>query len=201
MRLPSYKAAAPLAAEATEDLGFLRLSGAYREAPSISLDYAIAEKADNLRCVPLNTPWSDVGSWSALWSLLEKDDAGNVALGEGEILLEETSGSLAYSNHACVAVVGLKDVVVSATEDAVLVISKEYAESVKSIVEHLKRNGGAHTLDHVAGVPALGLVSGAQPRRPLSSEMHHGEAGRNIVAAKPLSSLRALGRGQRARWR
>jgi len=136
-------------AEATEDLGFLRLAGVYKDAPSISLDYAVAEKADNLRCVPLNTPWSDVGSWSSLWSLLEKDDAGNVILGDGEILLEETSGSLAYSNHAFVAVVGLKDVVVSATEDAVLVISKEYAESVKEIVEHLKRNGQTHTLDHL----------------------------------------------------
>jgi mannose-1-phosphate guanylyltransferase / mannose-6-phosphate isomerase len=136
-------------AEATEDLGFLRLSGAYKEAPSISLDYAIAEKADNLRCVPLDTPWSDVGSWSALWNLLEKDDAGNVVLGDGEILLEETSGSLAYSNQAFLAVVGLKDVVVSATEDAVLVISKEYAESVKQIVEHLKSNGRTHTIDHL----------------------------------------------------
>ena len=72
-----------------------------------------------------------MGSWSALWDLLEKDNAGNVILGDGEVLLDETSGSLAYSNHALVAVVGLKDVVVSATEDAVLVISKEYAESVK----------------------------------------------------------------------
>ena len=136
-------------AEANEDLTFLRLGDAYNDAPSISLDYAVAEKADNLRCVPLDTPWSDVGSWSALWSLLEKDDVGNVVIGDGEVLLEETSGSLAYSNHALIAVVGMKDVVVSATEDAVLVMSKEYAESVKNIVEHLKRNGRAHTRDHL----------------------------------------------------
>ena len=136
-------------AEANGDLGSLRLSGAYKEAPSISLDCAVAEKADNLCCVPLQTPWSDVGSWSALWDLLEKDDAGNVILGEGEVLLDQTSGSLAYSDHALVAVVGLKDVVISATEDAVLVTSREYAESVKEIVEHLKRNGHAQTLDHL----------------------------------------------------
>jgi mannose-1-phosphate guanylyltransferase/mannose-6-phosphate isomerase len=109
----------------------------------------VAEKADNLRCVPLGTPWSDVGSWSALWSLLEKDDAGNVILGEGKILLEDTSDSLAYSSNAFVAIAGLKDVIVSATEDAVLVISKEYAESVKGIVEHLKSNGGTHAVDHL----------------------------------------------------
>ena len=135
--------------EANEDLSFLKLGDVYRETPSISLDYAIAEKAANLRCVPLNAPWSDVGSWSALWDVLEKDDAGNVILGEGEVLLEDTSGSLAHSQHALLAVVGLKDVVVSATEDAVLVISKEYAEAVKTIVEHLKHNGRAHTLDHL----------------------------------------------------
>lgn len=135
-------------AEAKEDLGFLRLNGAYEMTPAISLDYAVAEKADNMRCVPLNTPWSDVGSWSALWSLLEKDNANNVVLGDGEVLLEETSGSLAYSDHACVALVGLKDIIVVATEDAVLVAAKEYAESVKRIVEHLKGNGRSHALHH-----------------------------------------------------
>jgi mannose-1-phosphate guanylyltransferase / mannose-6-phosphate isomerase len=136
-------------AEASKDLGSVRLSSTYNEAPSISLDYAVAEKADTLHCVPLNTSWSDVGSWSGLWELLEKDHVGNVILGSGEVLFDETRNSLAYTNHALVAVIGLKDVVVSATEDAVLVISKEYAESVKKIVEHLKRNGRGQTLDHL----------------------------------------------------
>ena len=87
-------------AEATEEFGFLKLNGDYSNSPSVSLDYAVVEKASDLRCVPLNTPWSDIGSWSALWSLLEKDDTGNVVLGDGEILLEGTTGSLAYSNNA-----------------------------------------------------------------------------------------------------
>ncbi|MGH6824180.1 mannose-1-phosphate guanylyltransferase/mannose-6-phosphate isomerase [Methyloceanibacter sp.] len=134
--------------EATDDLGFLRLNGSYAKAPAISLDYAVAEKAGNMQCVPLNTPWSDMGSWSSLWGLLEKDSTGNVALGEGEIVLEQTSNSLAYSDHACVALVGVSDTIVVATEDAVLVVSKEYAESVKTIVEHLKGNGRSHTLHH-----------------------------------------------------
>jgi len=132
-----------------EDLGFLRLGPIYKEVPSVSLDNAVAEKADNLRCVPLGTPWSDVGSWSALWRLLEKDDAGNVAIGDGEVLFEEAQDSLAYSSTAAVAIIGLRDVVVSATEDAVLVVSKEYAESVKTIVAHLKANGALHTVDHL----------------------------------------------------
>ena len=99
--------------------------------------------------MPLATPWSDIGSWSTLWNLLEKDDAGNVILGDGAILFEKTRGSLAYTDHAFVAIVGLENVVVSVTEDAVLVISKEYAELVKSIVEHLKRNGRTHAVDHL----------------------------------------------------
>jgi mannose-1-phosphate guanylyltransferase/mannose-6-phosphate isomerase len=126
----------------------LRLNGAYAKAPAISLDYAVAEKADNIHCVPLNTRWSDVGSWSAVWKIGDKDSTGNVVLGEGEVLLEQTTGSLAYSDRACVAIVGLKDVVVAATDDAVLVASKEHAEEVKKIVDHLKGNGRAHAFEH-----------------------------------------------------
>ena len=134
--------------EVKQDMGFLRLNGAYAKALAISLDCAVAEKADNICCVPLNTPWSDVGSWVAVWGLSEKDGADNVVLGEGEVLLEQTRGSLAYSDHACVALVGLQNVVVVATDDAVLVASKEHAEEVKRIVDHLKRNGRAHAFEH-----------------------------------------------------
>jgi mannose-1-phosphate guanylyltransferase/mannose-6-phosphate isomerase len=134
--------------DAVEDLDFLRLGAAYAEAHAISLDYAIAEKTSDLRCVPLATQWSDLGSWSAVWSLMPKDDAGNVVHGEGEVMLADTKGSYAYSDHGCVALVGVENVVVVATEDAVLVASKEHAEAVKGIVERMKANGGAHALYH-----------------------------------------------------
>jgi mannose-1-phosphate guanylyltransferase/mannose-6-phosphate isomerase len=133
---------------AVEDLDFLRLDNAYAEAPAISLDYGIAEKTSNMRCVPLATAWSDVGSWSAVWSLMPKDDAGNVLHGEGEVMLADTRGSYAYSDHGCVALLGVENVVVVQTEDAVLVASKEQAEAVKGIVDRLKANGGAHALYH-----------------------------------------------------
>jgi mannose-1-phosphate guanylyltransferase/mannose-6-phosphate isomerase len=80
--------------EAIEDLGFLVLGKSYANAPSISLDYAIVEKADNLACVRLGTDWSDVGSWQAIADALPKDAAGNSAQGDGEILFEATKGSL-----------------------------------------------------------------------------------------------------------
>ena len=67
-----------------EDLDFRVLDEVYAEAPAISLDYAIAEKADKIACVPLDTPWSDVGSWSEIWNLMEKDQSGNVVQGEGK---------------------------------------------------------------------------------------------------------------------
>jgi mannose-1-phosphate guanylyltransferase/mannose-6-phosphate isomerase len=135
-------------ADASEDLGFRVLNGSYRTAPAISLDYAIAEKADNMICVPLATPWSDVGSWSALWEVLGKDLSGNVTCGGGEIILQDTSGSFAYSDHACVTLVGVEDLVVVATQDAVLVAAKQEAEQIKRVVDHLKRNGHGLARQH-----------------------------------------------------
>jgi mannose-1-phosphate guanylyltransferase/mannose-6-phosphate isomerase len=133
---------------ATEDLTFRVLGDAYAEAPTVSLDYAIAEKAGNLRCVPLKTPWSDVGSWDALWSFMDKDGAGNVVKGEGHVILEETRNSFAFSDHACVALVGVENLVVVAMEDAVLVAARDQVEEIKRVVDHLKGNGGALALQH-----------------------------------------------------
>lgn len=135
-------------AGATSDLAFKILGEAYAQAPTISLDYAIAEKASNIACVPLLTPWSDIGSWSALWTFMDKDEAGNVTQGSGKVILDSTQNSFAYSDEACVALLGVKDVVVVVTDDAVLVASKDYAEEVKNIVEHLKGNGSSHALQH-----------------------------------------------------
>jgi mannose-1-phosphate guanylyltransferase/mannose-6-phosphate isomerase len=134
--------------EAKQDLGFRVLGTTYTDAPNISLDYAIAEKATDMVCVPLTTPWSDVGSWSALWNFMDKDARGNVACGEGEIILEATEDSLAYSDHACLALVGVEGLAVVATQDAVLVTSKENAERIKLVVDYLKGNGHDLAVHH-----------------------------------------------------
>ena len=135
-------------AEATEDLGFKVLNGSYREVPDISLDYAIAEKASNMVCITLKTPWCDVGSWSAMWSFMEKDPSGNVTCGEGEIILEEARDSLAYSDYACIALVGVENLVVVAMQDAVLVAAKEHTEQIKRVVDYLKGNGYDLAMQH-----------------------------------------------------
>jgi mannose-1-phosphate guanylyltransferase/mannose-6-phosphate isomerase len=134
--------------EVTTDLGFRQLGQSYQRAPSISLDYAIMERANNIVCVPLSTSWSDVGSWSELWNFLEKDSQGNVARGEGKVVIENARGNYAYSDHACVALVGVEDLVVVAMGDAVLVASKDSAEAIKSLVDHLKGNGQDIALQH-----------------------------------------------------
>ncbi|MGD0532145.1 MAG: mannose-1-phosphate guanylyltransferase/mannose-6-phosphate isomerase [Methyloceanibacter sp.] len=134
--------------EAVKDLGFLALGQSYTQAPAISLDYAVAEKADKLVCVPLNTPWSDVGSWSEIWNFMEKDEVGNAVQGEGKIILENSSNSLAYSDRMCVALVGVDNLVVVAMGDAVLVASKDHAEAIKTLVNNLKGNGQDIALQH-----------------------------------------------------
>jgi len=134
--------------DATMDLGFRVLDGSYSTAPAVSLDYAVAEKAPNMICVPLETPWSDLGSWSALWNVLEKDARGNVSCGDGEVILHNTRDSFAYSDQACITLVGVEDLVVVATQDAVLVAAKREAEQIKQVVEYLKSNGRGLALQH-----------------------------------------------------
>jgi mannose-1-phosphate guanylyltransferase / mannose-6-phosphate isomerase len=133
---------------AVEDLNFLVLGNQYCKAQAISLDYAIVEKADNIGCVPLNTAWSDVGSWSELWNFLEKDLNGNVVQGDGQTVLSGASNNFAYSTGACVALVGVSDLVVVAMDDAVLVASKDNAEAIKNLVNDLKVNDQDLVLRH-----------------------------------------------------
>jgi mannose-1-phosphate guanylyltransferase / mannose-6-phosphate isomerase len=126
---------------AVEDLDFRLLDDVYAEAPATSLDYAIAEKTGNIACVPLDTPWSDVGSWSEIWNFMAKDQSGNVVQGDGKIILTNSSNSLAYSDRACVALVGVDNLVVVAMGDVVLVAAKDQAETIKTVVNDLKGNG------------------------------------------------------------
>jgi mannose-1-phosphate guanylyltransferase/mannose-6-phosphate isomerase len=96
--------------------------------------------------VPADLRWSDVGSWSALWDLGEKDASGNVAV--GDVLLEGSSHCYARSDGILTAVVGLKDAVVVVTEDAVLAMHRDRAQDVKKIVERLKKAGRPEAVMH-----------------------------------------------------
>ena len=132
---------------AGRDLDFIRLEAdAFRASPNISLDYAVAERTHRIAVVPADMRWSDVGSWSALWELGDKDASGNVAF--GDVLLEGSSHCYARSDGIMTAVVGLTDVVVVVTEDAVLAMHRDRAQDVKKVVDRLKAAGRHEAVAH-----------------------------------------------------
>jgi mannose-1-phosphate guanylyltransferase / mannose-6-phosphate isomerase len=139
---PAVLAAARDALEgAVRDLDFVRLdAAAFAQAPKTSIDYAVMERTRLAGVLPVSFAWSDVGTWDAVWSVLDQDAAGNAVRGRVELI--ETRGSLVHSEGEQVtAVVGLEDVVVVSTPDAVLVTSKAKAGQVKDLVGVLRAKG------------------------------------------------------------
>ena len=127
-------------ASRTADLDFIRLgASAFESSPDISIDYAIAEKTDKAVVVPAAIGWSDVGSWAALAEIAPKDASGNVTI--GAVVLEDSQNSYARSDGTITALLGVKDLVVVSTQDAVLVAHKDSAQDVKKVVDRLKREG------------------------------------------------------------
>jgi mannose-1-phosphate guanylyltransferase/mannose-6-phosphate isomerase len=126
-------------AEAAADLDFLRLGPSFATAPSVSIDYAVMERTESAAVVPASFGWTDVGSWWSLWEIGDKDPSGNVT--SGDVLLEDTAGSYVRSAGPLVTTIGVKDLIVVATEDAVLVVPRGRDQDVKTVVERLKRNG------------------------------------------------------------
>ncbi|HEA3090957.1 TPA: mannose-1-phosphate guanylyltransferase/mannose-6-phosphate isomerase [Aeromonas salmonicida] len=132
---------------AQDDLDFIRLDpDAFAACPDNSIDYAVMEKTANAVVMPLDASWSDVGSWSALWEVSEKDAQGNVL--QGDVLTEQTHNSFIYAQHRLIATVGLDDVVVVETKDAVLVTHKDRVQDIKGIVNQLKAANRPEQLQH-----------------------------------------------------
>jgi mannose-1-phosphate guanylyltransferase / mannose-6-phosphate isomerase len=130
-----------------QDLDFIRLDPqAFAASPSISLDYAVAERTTRAAVVPADLGWSDVGSWGALWELGAKDGGGNVAV--GDVLLEKAKDCYVRSDGILTAVVGLSDAVVVVTEDAVLAMHRDDAQDVKKVVDRLRAAGRHEAVAH-----------------------------------------------------
>jgi mannose-1-phosphate guanylyltransferase / mannose-6-phosphate isomerase len=126
--------------KAVTDLDFLRLdSEAFCASPSDSIDYAVMEKTRKAALVPLNAGWNDVGSWSALWDVQERDDAGNVK--RGDVLIHDVKNSYIQATSRLVTAVGLDGCIIVETADAVLVASRDHVQDVKVLVEELKKRG------------------------------------------------------------
>lgn len=138
---PEVLAAAQAALAAAEDQdGRLRPDGtAFAAAPSISIDHALLEKADRVAVVPLDAGWSDIGSWDALHEVGAKDEAGNVT--QGQAAAVGSTGCLIRSEGPVVTAVGVEDLIIVATRDAVLVMPRGQSQRVREAVEMLKAEG------------------------------------------------------------
>jgi mannose-1-phosphate guanylyltransferase/mannose-6-phosphate isomerase len=154
------KAAAAAVGAMTRDLDFQRLPAeAFAQAPKKSIDYAVMERTERAAVVPVDCGWSDVGSWSAVWDVLDHDADGNSAT--GSVVFRDSRNSLAHSGEAMLtAVVGMDDVIVVTTPDAVLVTSRNKAEQVKDLVEELKAQSREQAVSHLRVYRPWGYYEG-----------------------------------------
>jgi mannose-1-phosphate guanylyltransferase/mannose-6-phosphate isomerase len=172
-------------ADAHEDLGFLRLGReAFAKAPAISIDYAVMERTSSAAVLPIDIGWSDVGSWSSLWELSTRDADGNAV--RGDAMLQDTTGTYVHSERALVATLGVKDLVIVDTPDALLVADRARAQEVSGIVARLKQAGRKEQAQHLRSYRPWGYFEtlSLEPRfqvkllhvKPggvLSMQMHH----------------------------
>ena len=129
------------------DLDFIRVDApSFNDCPDDSIDYAVMEHTDKAIVIGMDAKWNDVGSWSAIWEVSDKDEYENATC--GDVLMEHTSNSYVYSQSKLVATVGVDNLVIVETKDAVLVANKDSVQDVKGIVNQLKEQGRTEYLQH-----------------------------------------------------
>jgi len=130
-----------------KDLDFLRIDEkAFATCPKNSIDYAVMEKTKKAMVVPLDAGWNDIGSWASLHDVCPKDENKNCVT--GDVLTEDIENCLVRSESRLVAAAGLKDVIIVETKDAVLVIHKDRAQNIKTLVEKLEAEGKSEHINH-----------------------------------------------------
>lgn len=181
-------------AAAQRDPDFVRVDkDAFSACPSDSIDYAVMEKTVDATVVPLDAGWSDVGSWSALWEVSPQDSAGNAH--RGDVVAIDCRNTYAYGQRL-IAMVGLEDVVVVETDDAIMVGHRDRVQKVKDVVGHLKQNGRTHATWHRKVYRPWGAYDSidqgerfqvkritVKPGGTLSLQMHHHRAEHWIVVS------------------
>jgi mannose-1-phosphate guanylyltransferase/mannose-6-phosphate isomerase len=179
--------------KAHRDLTFTRLDEAeFARSPSISIDHAIMEHTRSAAVVPVEMGWNDIGSWAALWEIGERDERGNVT--SGDVRMHEVENSYIRSEKRLVTAVGVQDLVIVETDDAVLVAPRDRAQDVKEIVAGLDREGRAESQFHARVYRPWGYYEGVaegnrfqvkqisvKPGEKLSLQMHHHRAEHWIV--------------------
>tara|TARA_B100000470_G_scaffold121457_1_gene93753 strand:- start:48 stop:1457 length:1410 start_codon:yes stop_codon:yes gene_type:complete len=178
-----------------EDLDFIRVDhDIFATCPDDSIDYSVMEKTDSAAMVPLDAGWSDVGSWTSLWETSEKDKNGNVCI--GDTILENTTNSYVNAEERLISVIGLENVIVVETKDAVMVASKDDSQSIKHVVNQLKAEkrpefefhrevfrpwGSYDSIDSGARFQVKRIT--VKPSEKLSVQMHHHRAEHWIVVS------------------
>jgi mannose-1-phosphate guanylyltransferase len=180
-------------AETQNDLDFIRVDkNAFESCPDDSVDYAVMEKTADAVVVPMDCGWSDVGSWSALWDVSDKDKNGNTF--KGDVMATETKNSFIYAQDKLVATVGLEDIAIVETKDAILVSKLSEVQKVKKIVEQLKADERSEFKHHREVYRPWGAYDSidngerfqvkritVNPGAKLSVQMHHHRAEHWIV--------------------
>jgi len=172
---------------------FMRLNkDIFSKCPSGSIDYAVMEKTQEAVVVQLDTQWNDVGSWSALWDIHKKDGAGNVVV--GDVITHDVEGSYLYSSSKLITAIGVENLVIVETPDAVMISSKDRVQDVKLIVEKLDSNhrqeiiihrqasrpwGSYDCIDQCDRFQVKRIV--IKPGAALSLQMHHHRAEHWVV--------------------
>ncbi|WP_340051883.1 mannose-1-phosphate guanylyltransferase/mannose-6-phosphate isomerase [Pseudomonas proteolytica] len=182
-------------AKGAQDMHFTRVDSAiFSSSPDDSIDYAVMEKTSDAVMVPLNAGWSDIGSWSAIWDSGEKNEQGN--LFKGDVLSESTSGSYVHATHRLVTTVGVENLIIVETKDAVLVAHKDHVQDVKKIVDQLKGCKRHEHTNHREVYRPWGVYDSidngeryqvkritVKPGEKLSVQMHHHRAEHWIVVS------------------
>jgi mannose-1-phosphate guanylyltransferase / mannose-6-phosphate isomerase len=132
---------------AKTDVDFIRLDKAvFSTCPADSIDYAVMEKTDKAAVIPLAAGWNDVGSWSALWDVTHKDESGNAI--SGDVLTLDTKNSYIFAENKLVTVIGVDNLIVIETKDAVMIAPKNRVQEVKQIVDQLKKQNRSEAQTH-----------------------------------------------------
>lgn len=177
----------------TQDLDFIRANEAeFLRCPDDSIDYAVMEKTDKAVVIPLDSGWSDVGSWQSLWEVQDKDSNGNAL--EGDVIVQDSVNSMVHASSRMVACLGVRDLAIVETPDAVLVADIHQVQRVKDIVKKIESDGRSEHEYHREVFRPWGQFDSVdagdryqvkritvKPGARLSTQMHHHRAEHWVV--------------------
>jgi len=187
------KACREAVAQAKRDMDFVRLEqSAYARSPDIAIDYAVMEKTDRAAMVPLDAAWNDIGSWASVWEVAGKDEQNNAT--QGDVLLQDCEDCMVHGTTRLVTGVGLKNVAIIETADALLVMDTEKAQDTKKLVAQLLETQRSEATQHRqvfrpwGSYDCIGTGERFQVKRivvkqgaKLSLQMHHHRAEHWVV--------------------